>query len=38
MPGALVAGLLLTVGSGALRAEADGPDYYAVRGSPQTTC
>ncbi len=31
-PAALVAGLLLTVGSGALRAEADGPDYYAVRG------
>jgi len=29
---ALVASLLLTLGPGALRAEADGPDYYAVRG------
>jgi len=31
-PVALFAGLLLTLGPGALRAEADGPDYYAVRG------
>ncbi len=34
-PAALLAGLLLTVGSGAPRAEADGPDYYAVRGVAQ---
>ena len=31
-PAALVCGLLLTIGAGAASAEADGPDYYAVRG------
>lgn len=29
---ALITGLLLTLGPGAPRAEADGPDYYRVRG------
>lgn len=31
-PAGLVFGLLLTIGAGAASAEADGPDYYVVRG------
>ena len=31
-PAALLFGLLVTLGAGDLRAGADGPDYYAVRG------